>query len=243
MLKNETENIQHQLAKHCRSNADLPIPGAKHERLHHYRRLIYTIIEDAIESAYPIARSILSDNQWTEMIDTFVAEHNCQHPQLFRMPEEVIQFAIDKNYPLKFKIPHLIDVLQFEWAEIEIHSMKDEIIPEITLVNDLLNAHLKFSPYCQLLALDYPVHHLNKIDVANSQGEYFMLVYREESGTVQYLELTALTHYVIVELSSGSSTLKNALDRVISEEENQTELYKLGVLFLKDLRAKGVLLS
>lgn len=243
MLNNETKNIQHQLADHCTNKSNEIIPGAKQDRLHHYKRLIYTIIDDAIESAYPIARSILSDDQWKEMIDAFVTEHNCQHPQLFRMPEEVIQFAVDKNFAVKFDIPHLIDVLQFEWAEVEIHSMKDEVIPEISKVNDLLNSKLQFSPYCQLLALEYPVHHLRKIDVANSKGEYFMLVYREESGTVQYLELTALTHYLLIELSSGNLTLKNALDCVISEEENQNELYNLGVLFLKEMQAVNVLLS
>lgn len=245
MLKNETENIQHLLADHCKSKTDLPIPGAKQSRLHHYKRLIYNIIDDAIESAYPIARSILSDQQWGEMIGDFVTEHNCQHPQLFRMPEEVIEFAIEKDYATKFNLPHLIDVLQFEWAEVEIHSMKDEIIPEIKPLNDLLNSTLQFSPYCQLLALEYPVHQLNKIDVPNAKGEYFMLVYREENGTVQYLELTALTHYLLVQLSSGESTLKSVLDPLLTEghTENQHEFYTQGIAFLNDMQLIKVVLS
>lgn len=243
MLKNETENIQHLLADHCKSKSDLPIPGAKQDRLHHYKRLIYNIIDDAIESAYPIARSILTDEQWKEMIDAFVTEHNCQHPQLFRMPEEVIEFAIEKDYATKFNLPHLIDVLQFEWAEVEIHSMKDEEISEIKPVNDLLNSALQFSPYCQLLALQYPVHQINKIDVINAKEEYFFLVYREENGTVQYLQLSALTHYLLVQLSSGESTLKSALDHVVSEQENQTELYAQGISFLNEMQSIKVLLS
>lgn len=245
MLNNKTKIIQHQLADYCKSKTDVQIPGTKQNRLHHYKRLIYNIIDDAIESAYPIARSILSDEQWKKMIDAFVAEHNCKHPQLFRMPEEIIEFAIEKNYANSFKIPHLIDVLQFEWAEVEIHSMKDEEIPKINPVNDLLNSTLQFSPYCQLLALEYPVHQLKKIDVVTAKGEYFMLVYREESGTVQYLELTALTHYLLAQLSSGEITLKSTLDSLLEAQNNpnHSEWYAKGISFLNEMQSINVLLS
>lgn len=243
MLKKETTQIQHELADHCLGKETQNIPGVVEKRLVHYKRLIYNIIEDAIESAYPITRSILSDDQWGELIETFITKHHCQHPQLFRMPEELIDFVVEQGFQLKFNMPFLVDILQFEWAEVEIHTMRDEVITKKAVSSDLLNTPVQFSPYCQLLTLEYPVHKLKILELNQHKGEYYYLVYREESGTVQYLELTALTHYLIQQLSIGRTTLKSALDIVVSEEENQNQLYEQGISFLKNLRSLNVLLS
>lgn len=242
MLKTETKIIQHQLADYCKSNHSEEILGVKKDRLHHYKRLIYNIIDDAIESAYPIARSILSDEQWTEMIDAFVSEHQCHHPQLFRMPEELIDFVQLKNFDEKFNLPHLVDTLHFEWAEVEIHSMQDQDLPIVNITGNFLNSIIIFSPYCQLLSLAYPIHKLNSVDIINAKGEYFMLVYREENGTVQYLELTALTHFLISNLSEENTTLIELLAPLLKDkdETEKQEWYSQGISFLNELQSIGV---
>ena len=242
MLNKETETIQHQLADYCKSNQNEEIPGIKKDRLHHYRRLIYNIIDDAIESAYPITRSILSDEQWKEIIDAFITDHKCHHPQLFRMPGEIIEFVKLKQFDKKFNIPYLIDTLNFEWVEVEIHSMQDVKIPEIKITNDLLNSVLYFSPYFQLLNLSYPIHKLKDVDITDYKGEYFILVYREDNGTVQYVELTVLTHYLLSKLSTERTSLKSLLNPIFEElgNINKDEWHEKGVAFLKEMYSIGI---
>lgn len=245
MLKKETKTIQHQLADYCKGNHNEEIPGVKQDRLHHYKRLIYNIIDDAIESAYPIARSILSDEQWKEIIDSFIKEHQCHHPQLFRMPGELIEFVQLKKFDKKFNLPHLIDTLHFEWAEVEIHSMKDEDLPKTNTKGDFLNSTISFSPYCQLLCLSYPIHRLNSIDITKSKGEYFILVYREENGTVQYHELTALTYFIISNLAEENLTLLELLTPLLNDKSDSEikEWYSQGISFLNELKELGVVLG
>jgi len=242
MLKNETKIIQHQLADYCKSNHNEEILGVKKDRLHHYKRLIYNIIDDAIESAYPITRSILTNEQWKEMIDAFVKEHQCHHPQLFRMPGELIEFVQLKKIDEKFNLPHLIDALLFEWAEVEIHSMQDEELPSVNSTGDFLNSTIIFSPYCQLLNLAYPIHKLNSINIIEAKGEYFILVYREENGTVQYLELTALTYFLISNLSEEHISLNELLAPLLEEKNDveKTEWYSQALAFINEMQSIGV---
>ena len=245
MLTKETIEIQHELANYCKSGHLTEIKGAKQDRLHNYRRLIYNINDDAIESAYPIARSFLEESQWKEMLDTFILEHKCQHPQIMHMPGEFIDFVSQKNYAEKFQLPWLIDLLNFEWVEVIIHTMKDQSIGDYTENGDFKTQPLIFSPYFQLIELEYPIHKLRTTDINNEKGNYFMLVYRQENGTVQYLELNQLTHFIIHEMKENSSSLLESIEPILikTQPEIRANFIQNAHSFLKNLTQLGIVLG
>ena len=245
MLTKETTAIQHELADYCKSGQLTEITGAKQDRLHNYRRLIYNIIDDAIESAYPIVRSFMDESQWNEMIDAFVLEHKCQHPQIMHMPGELIEFAKIKDYSSKFELPWLIDLLQFEWVEVVVHTMKDQAIAEFKLEGDFKTQALVFSPYFQLIELEYPIHKLRTRDISSEKGNYFMLVYRQENGTVQYLELNQLTYFIVAEMNENSCSLLEAIEPILNQTqpEIRENFIQHAGSFIRNLRELGIVLG
>lgn len=243
MPAKKTEQIQDELALYCRHHDVASIPGVREDRLDHYRRLIYNIMEDALASAYPICRSILVDSQWYSLVDDFVRNHGCKHPQLFRMPEELIEFVRANDYAEKLQIPYLRDLLLFEWIEIEVHTMPDHEI-ELKSNEDLWSSGIVFSPYLKLIQLDYPVHLLkNQVD-SFREGEYFYLVYREESGTVQYLTINHFSFKMLQSLMNSSVSLELLLENIRDsyDKEVYAEVKKQSLEFLTKLKSLGILL-
>jgi len=243
MLTKETQTVQHQMATYCKTGEATQILGAKQDRLHNYRRLIYNIIDDAIENAYPIARNIIPSEQWQEMVDTFIAEHKCQHPQIMHMPGEFIEFTEKHRYAEKFNIPFLHDLLHFEWAEVEVHTMKDQVIPDFLEDGNFLTEQLIFSPYIQIIELEYPIHRLKTASMEDEKGEYYLLVYRQESGTVQYVELNQLTAYLLHSILQNECTLNEVISPLIENtDENTASNFTANALqFLENLVNMGIL--
>lgn len=245
MLKQETRQIQENLGDYCKLNHNEDIKGAKKDRLYHYRRLIYNIIDDALENAYPITRKQLNDTQWKQMVDEFVKEHPCQNPQLYLMPGELIEFASKKDYATQFNIPFLIDMLNFEWVEVIVHSMKDEELEFYTEEGDFLNTKLYFTPYFQLISLSYPIHRLKEVDIKDHKGAYFLLVYRQPNGTVQYTELNNVTTHIINDMYSNDKTLLEALTPIIAgkEENIRLTIINQSLGFINQLKSLGIVLG
>ena len=244
MLKQETKDIQENLADFCRTNEKRELTGVREDRLHHYRRLIYNIIDDAIASAYPIARKQFDDVQWEEMMNEFIIEHPCANNQLFRMPGEFIEFALSKEYAKKYAIPFLIDLLLFEWAEVEVHTMPDISFPALETKVHLTNDVLYLNPYIKLLNLNYPIHLLKQQDVLKEENCY-MLVYREENGTVQYMQLSTILFSIISAITEHKLSIIDLLHGELESlnEQQRTEILEGISNSFEDLQNKGVVLG
>lgn len=247
MLKKTTKAIQLELVEYCRMNNDGNIAGTRQDRLHNYRRLIYTIYWEALADAYPIAKSILKEEDWNSLVDDFISNNSCQEPQLFRMPLALIDFVAKNNYSEKLNLPYLIDLLRFEWVEIEVHAMKD--VPEelFNITGDLSSGKCVINPYLRIVKLEYPIHKLKTDDITLLKGSYFLLVYRQDNGTVQYLELNAFTANLIEQLCQNSleMTLQEIIDVIflnVSPELKQT-IYKEMEKFCTSLHELGVILG
>ncbi|SFT43550.1 hypothetical protein SAMN05216474_0552 [Lishizhenia tianjinensis] len=244
MLKKETQHIQEDLALYCRTNVQQDLPNVREDRLHHYRRLIFTIVNDALKGNYPIAYKQFSSKAWEEIVTEFLAEHAFQNNQLFKMPGEFIAFAEEKNYAEKYAIPYLIDLLKFEWVEVEVHTMADEDIPEVQQDSDLITDTLYFSPYLKLLTLNYPIHLLKRQEKLEEKATY-LLIYRQENGTVQYMELAPLMFNIVENLIGSGQSVSTLLEEELNQlpEVQKQEILQGISASLMDLLHKGIILG
>ena len=53
-LREGNTEIQKPLGEYCRTGVELKIPGVTPGRVHHYRRLVYNVVRDTLDTAYPI---------------------------------------------------------------------------------------------------------------------------------------------------------------------------------------------
>lgn len=237
--------MQSDLAAYCKDGKLRTIEGIREDRLHHYRRLVYNITADALESAYPITRTILTENHWSQMVDEFIAEHKAQHAQLYLMPGELLEFALEKRYAEKFDVPYLMDLLQFEWVEVLVHSMADCDESDVQPIEDVLNDILIVTPYHKILVLDFPVHQLKSANIYGLNEKSYHLVHREKSGTVQYTLLNELTYHLINELTSTNKSLIEILSPLVGNMEiNEKQNFLNGAIqFVQKLIEREIIIG
>lgn len=245
MLKPETISLQHAIADYCKDIPNISITDVNTERLNHYKRLIFNIISDALETTYPITLQFIKRSQWDEMVKDFVQNHHCKHSQLFRMPGEFIHFVEKWHFQEQFQIPYLINLLQFEWVEVLAHTMKDVEIPKFDTKGDLWEEKLVFNPYLIFLELDYPIHRLNELKIEDYKSNYYLLIYREPNGTVQYTEMNQLTYQMLQHMKESNLSLQFVLNEFISQlpVDLQRKYASQSLQFFERLKSLGVILG
>lgn len=230
----DTHSIQSQLAKYCRDGVAVELPGSKASRLPQYRRLVFNIIQDNIESAYPIAYKYLETEVWNELVYDFFSKHECQSYQVWMLPKEFMAFVIENNYQEKHKLPFLNDLLAFEWAEMELYNTTDIPYKYGDVNGDIFKSHIRFNPEHLILPLKFPVHMLPPAKALELKGNYFVLLFREkESGKIQFVDLSVWYAFLIEQISLNEITVTELLDYApqlfgtasVDELKSSTELF------------------
>lgn len=247
MLKKETQQQQNLLAGYCRTGEEPEgLIGINKDNLHHYRRLVYNIVTDILETAYPITYSYLNNEIWNDLVNEYFTEHKCQTSQVWRMPFEFYEYCLEKNKAEQLNIPFLNDLLYFEWLELDVHTMEDIEYPPFKLDGDLLSERIVLNPEYRIIPLTYPVHTTAPGDeLTTKKGNYFLLIYREkESGNVQFVDLSMFYTYVLENIANGS-LLKDILVEANSAFGiNDIKLLKDKSLhFMEDLRNRKFILG
>lgn len=201
-LDKDTQYHQSALAAYCRTGAYKAIPGVKTAHVIQYRRLVYNVVDDMLQSAYPLTKGLLTDNEWNELVQEFFSGHACQSPQVWNMPKELYEYVRQQEaHPLLSKYPFLPDLLRLEWLEIALFMMEDKPV-----VYNSSGELLVLNPEHELVHFQYPVHLKEARQITETdKGDYFLVMFREpESGDVQFMQLSpALAR--MIELLHGRS--------------------------------------
>lgn len=247
MLKKETQIQQSLLANYCRNgNKPEGLINVKEENLHHYRRLVYNIITDILETAYPITYSYLDNEIWNELVNEYFSVHKCKTTQVWRMPLEFYDYCIEKKISEKLNIPFLNDLLYFEWLELDVHTMEDQDYPDFKTEGDFLSDQIALNPEYRIIPLSYPVHTTAPgEELLSKKGNYFLLVYRErESGNVQFVDLSMFYTYILENLVNGALLKDILVEANTMFGINDIKLLKERSLhFMEDLRNRKFILG
>lgn len=246
LLKKDTKEIQSKLAGYCRTGELALTTEVDQKHVHHYRRLVYNIIDDILESAFPIFFEFADGETWDEMVNDFFSNHNCQTPQVWKLPGEFYEYAIEKDWSGKYKLPFLEDLLLFEWIEMDIHTMKDEVFPEFKEAGSWENDVIILNPEYRVLQTKYPVHLTAPVNITEANaGHYFILIFRQpETGNIQFLDISVLYALAIekIEEEKALPVIIDELQAVFSFPDKQIAQAHL-ITFLEDLKQKGFVLG
>jgi len=195
---------QHQsaLARYCRTGSYEPIPGVRHRHVIRYRELVYNVVEDILQSAYPLTYELLSSAEWDDLVDRFLSEHSCRSPQVWRMPKELYDFAKREGTPLLSQYPFLLELLYFEWLEVELFMMEDKKASH-TPKGDAASDALVLNPEHILQHFHYPLHRKTAAQIsAEDKGDYYLVMFRHPgSGSVQFMDLSPALVYLVEQLA------------------------------------------
>lgn len=246
MLEPTTATIQSEVARYCRTGHMPEVPGANQERLKEYRRLVVNIFHDTLEQAFPITVQLLTEDSWETIVNTFIAEHNCQTNYIWKLPFEFYEFVVARNFQETFGHPFLNELIYFEWMEIEIHTMPDIEIPPHDEEGDFFEDILLINPEHEILKLTYPVHLYNAMEASKHPGTYFVVIFRApEDGSVRFLNVSVLLAYVIEQLHESNISLKPLLKDIseIFNIPNDLVLQEHILQFLQDLKLQKMVLG
>ena len=240
-LSPSTYKQQSDLADYCRTGElsnDLEV-NRKHVR--HYRRLVYNVVYDSLQSAFPLTMNLVSDEEWQMLVHTFFSNHKNQASQVWQMPREFYIFWAEKEHDLHERYPFLSDLLHLEWIEIEVFMMEDIRYPETKAEGNLKSSLLAFNPEHRFIHVNYPVHLKNARQIeAADKGEYYILVFREKnSGRVQFMDLSPFYTLILENLIQGLT-----LEEIFAELEqsanleNSQEMLERTLPFLEIMQGK-----
>jgi uncharacterized protein len=245
-LLQETKDIQSKMALFCRTSETIDLPGLTPNRLHHYRRLVYNIILDNLESSFPIAFEYIDKEKWEAMVFDFFSHHNCQSYQVWQIPGEFYEYANRQDFASKHQLDYINDLLKFEWEEMLVYNMEDITPENYSDDGDPLKDIMVLNPEHKLLQFQYPVHLHKPVIAGKKKGNYYVLLYREQlTGKVQFIDLSPWYALVIEQLGSQEITLKTLIDEApnLFGDIDLEDLTETTYAFISELRARDFILG
>lgn len=207
-LRKETIEIQERFGAYCRTGEEVDLPGITPGRIHHYRRLVNSVVRDTLGSAFPISITSLGEELWDQLVQEFFSSGIPKVPQIWRLPLEFYHYHGEVGTGERIGKPYLDDLLWFEWMEIEVQNMPDRPFPEYVSEGSLLGSQLSnlplsgsplsgsplpgpslskghilkerlaFNPEYEIITLEYPVHMHPAEKTPGLKGEYHVLIFR-----------------------------------------------------------------
>jgi len=211
-LHTETINIQSEMAAYCRTGAEVNLPGVNQQGLAQYRRLVRGVVDDALETSFPITYDYLDEELWHQIVDDFLANHKCQSWQVWNIAGEFYEYVLEQKFSERLKKPVLNNLLQFEWAETEIYNMKNKDVPVRDVVGDVFVDVPVFNPEFKMFRFEYPVHVLRPQLAADKKGEFFLLLFRDlDTGRIHFLDISAWHVWMIEQIAVYARSLEQTL--------------------------------
>lgn len=232
------------------TQADATPPGeARPERLAHYRRLVGNIFHDTLEAGFPIAHHHLPREEWDQLVAGFMANHNTAPHRIWELCAAFVAYCAETAQQEKIHRPYLIDLLTFEWMELDLHTRADKAMPELhpftddTMIRDTVQY---VNPYMEVLPLDYPVHKERQEEALHKMQPSHLIGYRDlQQHQVHFIEVSILHAQLLsdqagkfIHWPSQMQALQNQLPDLPHDVDTWMDILKP---FILHLQRKGIL--
>ena len=215
------------------------------QRLLVYRTLVHNRLRHAIRDFVPRTIARLGEARFREDFTAFMAGPGPKSPYLREVPREFVLWCAERWHG--DAVPsYLLDLARHELCDLETRNR-----PSATQASGLalaLDKGLLFHGSATLNRYDHAIHRLS-LDVDDRSAPQAvptsLLVYRDPSYKVRYLELTPFAHALIHALMVRSLTVEAAIPKAASSagETVDDELLVKATYLLADLAERGVTLG
>lgn len=232
------------LSKYVRTGDETVISDLRNVRtkgIKYYRQLIFSIVKDAITTAYPIMTDFFGDQDMHEIISRFFARHECREPKLWAMPGEFFEYVNAHEQRLMDQYPFLYDLMLFEWTEVLLYMMPDIHIRPYTISGSIFSDRLVVNPEYCILPLKYPVFLVHPGHCTEqSRGEYRLLMYRHPETKDVIFCATSYTIEKFLNLLVHQSFSFRDLETISFFDQNEKHQIKN---FIPDAIKHGIILG
>jgi hypothetical protein len=204
MSKSDFQNEQDIFTTHIRSAQHHTIEGIEDRRLNIYRELFYNNIESFVSGTFPILKECISHDEWHQMVRSFFIQHKCKSPYFLEISEEFLHFLqADTENTLSLPV-YAYSLAHWEWMELFADTYVEGQHNERLVIN--LDVDIVTTVECSWLqAYEYAVHKIKPGDEV-FKVPAFLLVYRDATQKVGFVELNSLS-YLLFEAVQNNTEL------------------------------------
>ncbi|MHA3049377.1 HvfC family RiPP maturation protein [Acinetobacter sp. ANC 4641] len=146
------QQVQRQFCQALRQDDPAQLPQLQPERLQLYRELLLNNITSFIDNVYPIAKSLLPESLWQQLIHDFFAQEQCQSPFYNEISLQFRDYLTLEQHAVLEQYPWLAELLQYEWLELYLDTIE---LSESTLEN---SEQWQLTTQVWVLVYQYPVY-------------------------------------------------------------------------------------
>ncbi|PDS23827.1 HvfC/BufC N-terminal domain-containing protein [Flavobacterium branchiophilum] len=232
--KSHSFSLQMDLGNYCRTGVNQPETSIQ-EHTFQYRRLVFNVVKDTLKNAFPLTRKHVGKKRWKKMVSYFFENHQCQTPQVWKLPQEFCDYYEKNPLPFKKEFDFIQELLQYEWLEIEVFMMEDLPFEAFKTKSNSNQDIVVPNPEIRILPLSFPIHQkkIKKITKAD-KGQYFVAIHRNfETKQVSFHDLSYPVVALLLALHEKDTTT-NDLIQTFTEYEKDIEK---ATTFVKDFIA------
>ena len=218
---------QFAFAAHLRDPAVNPAPAdVEDRRVAIYRDLIYNNIESFLSGGFPVLRSLMSDDNWHQLVRGFVRDHRCHTPYFLEISQEFLLYLREGKACIPDNLPFILELAHYEWVELAL-DVSPEVLPDVLSEQEgdsdqgvtLLDTSLQISPLAWRLNYNYPVHKisLDYQPLEAPEQPTSLVVYRGPDEKIHFFECNAVTMRLLQLLEDGQLNARQALEQVALE--------------------------
>ncbi|SFJ97037.1 DNA-binding domain-containing protein [Methylophaga sulfidovorans] len=244
-MANHFQQTQYQFAAYIRDPEHQAIPDQlESRRMAIYRDLFFNNINNTLSSAFPVIRQLMPENHWQALVRSFMKDHFCQSPRFVDVSKEFIDY-LNQQYDVDGAMPFLHELAHYEWVELALSIAEEEWqCSEIDEQANLLAMSYQGSPLAWLLSFDFPVHQISDDfqPTSASEAPHFLLVYRNQTDEVKFIELNGLSAHLFERITTGEN-VESVIDSIVEAmPQLDPQLIKNGAIdLMADWLSKGIL--
>lgn len=239
--------LQAELAAWVRDPARPAPAGIEPRRLAIYRELFFNNVRDFVETAFPVAKSLLPTAEWDALVADFFAGHRPASPYFRDISLAFREWLEAARGEWLAARPWLGELLHYEWAELAADCAETATTPPHA-DGDLLAGVPVLPAATWVLAYRWPVHRLGPDTPptpAPPAQPTFLLLWRDDAGLVRQMETSALAARLLESLQAVPASGRALLEQLAAEAglagEGVAPFVSAGAQVLQELREQGLI--
>lgn len=215
------------------------VPAAAMAR---YEGLLFANLRGFLDRCFPVGRACLGEVRWARLCRAFFRNGASESPWFRDIPRAFVAYLRAGDTP---PLPRWFAALaHYEWAELAVELMDGEgaaADPD----GDLLEGVPVLNPALLSLAFDWPVQHIGPDYRPRRPQPVRLLVYRDATETVCFVELSPATAALLALLELPGGRGRDALAGLAGQmgREADAAFLEFGRHALADLRRLGIILG
>lgn len=245
----DLHSLQYRFTQHIRDPDSNPAPDdIEPRRMAIYNGLFYRNVENFMANSFPVLRKITPDNAWNAMIRDYFKHHVAHTPLFPKMPQEFLTY-LEQERDLKNDPPFILELAQYEWAEMIVSLDNREIdMNGIQADGDLLQGIPVLNPVVLLLSYRYPVHTIGPDNIPDAEPDQptYLAVYRDKAYKVGFLELNPVSARLLSLVKDNSKICGQKLLEQIAQELKHPDPHVVingGLEIMEKMLGKDILLG